>query len=466
MSSDNFLFCVYNLCMPSRPPAPALSLLLLGILAFPASAAIRAPSEQSQQPASQAANPVRAGDNGSPKQPDPEAELQRALNDAGSDRAALVRNLEGFLKRHPDYPNRTRIYRALVEADLQLKDDDRAADYSERMVALNPNEISILLLAIELLERREEEAGLRRAVSYSTRILNLVEHVSPYERSSRVSVEQWELQKKNDLANTHFLRGDLYFRLRDYDAARKDLETSYEILPTAGAAQRLGESAELQKDLPTAIQEYARAFALAEGKSGNVSREEIRRKIGNVWRLAHGSANGLGEYLLNTYDSVTQPSLKKPAPNQSAKELPDFIVRKASNGSAYPLKSTKGRVVVLNFWATWCGPCHALEPLFAHVAADFHDLPDAVFLSANCDEDETLVAPYLQKDKLVTEVVFADGLNRLYSVDSFPTVIVIDREGKIAYRSNGFQADTFERDLSAAVRRALDKGATAERVAP
>src|SRR5207249_10053664 len=194
------------------------------------------------------------------------------LNDAGSDRAALVRNLEGFLKRHPDYPNRTRIYRALVEADLQLKDDDRAADYSERMVALNPNEISILLLAIELLERREEEAGLRRAVSYSTRILNLVEHVSPYERSSRVSVEQWELQKKNDLANTHFLRGDLYFRLRDYDAARKDLETSYEILPTAGAAQRLGETAELQKDLPTAIQEYARAFALAEGK-----RSEERR---------------------------------------------------------------------------------------------------------------------------------------------------------------------------------------------
>src|SRR5256884_6175258 len=109
--------------MIRRPPRSTLfpyttlfrSLLLLGILAFPASAAIRAPSEQSQQPASQAANPVRAGDNGSPKQPDPEAELQRALNDAGSDRAALVRNLEGFLKRHPDYPNRTRIYRALVE---------------------------------------------------------------------------------------------------------------------------------------------------------------------------------------------------------------------------------------------------------------------------------------------------------------------------------------------------------------
>jgi len=43
---------------------------------------------------------------------------------------------------------------------------------------------------------------------------------------------------------------------------------------------------------------------------------------------------------------------------------------------------------------------------------------------------------------------------------------VIDREGKIAFRSNGFQADTFERDLAAAVRRALDKADTAKRGAP
>ncbi|HEX8879876.1 MAG TPA: thioredoxin domain-containing protein [Candidatus Acidoferrum sp.] len=442
--------------MPPQPLAPALAVLLLSIPIFSASA-VTGTSPENRHTASQASNPVRAKDKASPAPPDAQEELQRALNEAGSDRAALVRNLEGFLIRNPDYPNRTGIYRALVEASLQLKDDARAAEYSERMVALNPNDTSILLLAIELLERREDEAGLRRAVGYSTRILNLVEHVSSSERSARVSVEQWELQKKTDLANTHFLRGDLYFKLRDYDSARKDLQASYEIFPTAGAAERLGETAELQKDLNTAIQEYARAFALAEGKSGNVSREEIRKKIGNVWRLAHGSEDGLGEYLLSTYDSVIRPSSKKSAPNEGAKELSDFVVRKAPNGSPYPLKSTKGRVVVVNFWATWCGPCHALEPMFAHVAADFRDSPDALFLSANCDEDETLVAPYLQKDKLTTEAVFADGLDRLYSVDAFPTVIVIDREGKIAFRANGFQADTFERDLSLAVRHALDK---------
>ena len=431
--------------------------LCLCALALAVPAGIAASAQESQGTASAASNNSRSKDKASGKQPLPEEELQRALNDAGSDRAALVRNLEGFLKKYPDYPNRTGIYRALVEASLQLKDDVRAADYAERMVSLNPNDISMLLLAIELLERHGDEAAFRRAVSYSTRILDLVEHVSSTERSPRVSVEQWESQKKSDLANTHFLRGDLYFKLRDYDSARKDLETSYEVFPTAGAAQRLGETAELQKDLNTAILEYARAFALAEGKSGNVSREEIRKKLGNVWRLAHGSEIGLGEYLLSIYDAVTRTSLKKAKRNDGVKEVSDFTVRKAANGTANPLRDTKGKVVVLNFWATWCGPCHALEPLFAHVAADFHGLPDAVFLSANCDEDESLVAPYLQMDKMATEVVFADGLDRLFSVSSFPTVIVIDREGKISFRSDGFQPDTFERDLSAAVRSALDK---------
>ena len=60
-----------------------------------------------------------------------------------------------------------------------------------------------------------------------------------------------------------------------------------------------------------------------------------------------------------------------------------------------------------------------------------------------------------EEDKPRTPVVFADGLDRFFSVNSFPTVMVIDRAGKIAYRSDGFEPDTFEANLAAAVRRAL-----------
>jgi len=109
----------------------------------------------------------------------------------------------------------------------------------------------------------------------------------------------------------------------------------------------------------------------------------------------------------------------------------------------------------VDFWATWCGPCRALEPQFARVAVEFQGNPEILFLAADCDDDETLVAPYLEEDKLRTTVVFADGLERLFGVNAFPTVIVIGRDGKTAFRSDGFSPDDFEKTLRDAIRREL-----------
>ena len=408
------------------------------------------------------APPVQASKAGVPKvaqpakPPSPEEELQSALSNAGNDRASLVRNLEEYLKKYPSSPQRPQIYRALVEASLQLRDNSRAADYAERIVSLSPDDISITILAIQLLEQQGDEAGLRRAVNYSGRVLELVERTTPNEKSPRVSQEEWALQKKRDRMSVLSLRGRLEQKLHDTVAAQKDFEASYEVLPSATSAEQLGEIAEMRKDLNAAIQQYARAFALADSASGSTSRREIRKKIGNVWRLARGSEMGLGEYLLQTYDEVSNGAgEKKVRKNADAREPSDFTLRKAPEGTPFPLKDTKGKIIVVNFWATWCGPCHALEPLFARVAGEFQGSSTAIFLSANCDEDETLVAPYLQQNKPHTEAVFADGLDRLFSVNSFPTVIVIDREGRIAFRSNGFDPDTFAGELSAAVHRAL-----------
>ena len=392
----------------------------------------------------------------SAKQPSPEEELQQAISKAGNDRAALVRNLEVFLKEYPDSRQRPQIYRALVEASLQLRDNARAAGYGERIVALSPDDISMTILTIQLLEQDGDEAALRRAANYATHVLEFVERSSPGDKSPRVSQEEWATEKKRDRMSVLTLRGRLELKLKDTVAAQKDFVASYEILPSAAAAEQLGEIAEMKKDLNGAIQQYARAFAWADATNETAGRRAIRQKLGNVWRLAHGSDDGLGEYLLRIYDEVSQTSIAaKPRKNADAREPADFTLRKAPEGTAFSLKDTKGKVLVVNFWATWCGPCHALEPLFARVAADFQANPDALFLAANCDEDESLVAPYLEADKPRTPVVFADGLDRFFTVNSFPTVMVVDRTGKIAYRSNGFEPDVFEPNLAAAVRRAL-----------
>jgi len=433
--------------MISQPlSACAVSLCLFSALASPVSGRLPAQNDKSQAATSKS----------SAKQSLPEEQLQQAIHISGNDRAALVRNLEAFLKEYPDSRQKPQIYRALVEANMQLRDDARAAEYAERIVALSPDDISMTILAIQLLERTGDEAALRRATNYASRVLDFVERSSSAEKSPKISTEDWAMEKKRDRMSVLAMRGRLELKLKDTVAAQKDFEASYAVLPGATAAEQLGEIAELKKDSNTAIQQYARAFALADATVGTSGRREIRQKLGNTWRLAHGSDTGLGEYLLRTYDEISQASLAvKTRKNADVRAPADFTLRKAPEGAAYSLKDTKGKVLVINFWATWCGPCHALEPIFSRVSGEFLANTDALFLAANCDEDESLVKTYLESDKFPMPVVFADGLDRFFAVNSFPTVLVIDRAGKIAYRSDGFDPDTFESDLAAAIRSAL-----------
>ena len=398
--------------------------------------------------------PSKQGAQPSQKPPSPDEELQQAIDAAGNDRAALVRNLEAFLKKYPEATQRVRIYRALVEATLQLRDTTRAADYAERIVALTPEDMSMTLLAIQLLERNGDEAGLRRATSYSTRVL---EYIGSDEKSPKISKEDWEASKNHDRMTVLLLRGRLYLKLHENAKAQKDFEDSYAFDPSAGAAEKLGEIAELNKDLPRAIQQYARAFALADATKNVPDRRAIRQKLGNVWRLAHGSDDGLGEYVLHTYDEVTSlPAKSNAARNAGAREPFEFTLRRVPDGSNLPLANEKGKILVVNFWATWCGPCRALEPVFDRVAMDFQQNHSVLFLAADCDEDETLVPPYVKEVKPQTTVVFADGLDRLFAVNSFPTVVIIDREGKIVYRAEGYGEDSFQQSLTAAIHQALE----------
>jgi thiol-disulfide isomerase/thioredoxin len=387
--------------------------------------------------------------------PTPDEEFQQAIDSAGNDRAALVRNLEAFLQKYPEAQQRTRIYRALVESCLQLRDNARAMNYAERIIALNPDDISMELLAIQLLEQFGDEAGLKRAVSYSTRVLDFVNRPND-EKSPKVSQEEFLASKNHDRMTVLVFRGRLYLKLHENAKAEKDFEDAYAFEPSAVAAEKMGEIAELNKDLTRAIQQYARAFSLADGSKAATDRRETRQKLGNVWRLAHGSEDGLGTYLLKTFDEFNASAAKSTvARNAGATDPFDFTLRRVSDGSSLPLSNEKGKILVVNFWATWCGPCRALEPQFDRIALSLQQNHELIFLAADCDEDETLVAPYVKDTKPQMTVVFADGLDHLFSIKAFPTVVIIDRAGKIVYRAEGYDEEGFQKSLVTAIHQAL-----------
>lgn len=400
-----------------------------------------------------------ATDNVSKGDAEAEIELQKAISNAGNDRAALVRNLKMYLLSFPDAPRKASVFRALVEACQQLHDTGCATEYAERLIAIHPDDSEMMLLAVNLLEQQGDSGSLTRATGYVTRVLDRIEKTPADERPPRSSLAEWQDRQDQLRALLYCLRGQIEKKENDLDASAKDLETSYSIRPNAAAANLLGEIAERRNDSGSAIEEYTRAFVLPESSpTGKVDRREVRMKLGNVWRKVYGTENGLGAQILSTYDGLAAPPANaNPAVrNKDAKEVFSFVLRR-TDGSVQPMAPYRGKVIVLNFWATWCGPCRDLEPIFNLVAKNFAEESDVAFFAVNTDEDETRVAPFVVRQGWDVSVVFADGLDSFLNVSTLPTVVILDHSGKIVYRVGGF-SENFPATLTAAVRAALTSG--------
>jgi len=398
----------------------------------------------------------------SKKDADPEMELQKAIADAGNDRGALVRNLERYLQRFPDAPRKAGVYRALVESCEQVQDDACALKYSEQLIALRPDDSEIMMLAVGLLQKQGDEASLTRAAGYVSRVLDRIDKSSATEKPARVSLAEWQQHHDELRAALYNLRGQIEKAQHDDAAAEKDLRMSYSVRPNAVAAEQLGEIAEKRRDYAAAAQEYLLAFALPEdGPVGKVNRREVRKRLGNVWRQLHGSEQGLGEAVLAQYDLLgAVPALAAASPaagNKNAKDAYAFVLRKL-DGAAVPLAADRGKVLVLSFWATWCGPCRELEPQFVQVAKNYAGNSGIAFYAVNTDEDESLVGPFLAHEKWDVPVVYADGLDDFVKVESLPTVMILDRAGKITYRINGYPPEGFAENLTDAIQAAVGSG--------
>lgn len=433
------------------------SALLLALLSAALALPFPARAQEPATPASKAAQDAEAK-----KQAAAEAELQKALADAGDDSAALVRELTAYLARFPDSPRRPSIYRALVEACQQIRNNDCALDYAERFIALRPDDSQMMLLATSLLQKKGDDASLVRASGYVSRVLDRVEKTPPEEKPSSESLAEWQDGHAQLLAALYYVRGQIETTQKNYDAATQDLQKSNSSRPNALATEKLGEIAELKNDPSAAIDEYALAFALPEnGPAGSVDRRDLRRKLGNAWRHVHGSDQGLGDAILAAYDRAYPPqsgAAKGPAArNKDAKDAFEFVVRRM-DGTALPLAPLKGKVVVLSFWATWCEPCQELEPVFNQVASNFTGSPDLAFFAVNTDDDQSQVPPFVASQKWDVPVIYADGLDDFMKVDSLPTVLILGHAGNIVYRVGGLPPQGFAASLTAAIRSALGPG--------
>jgi len=148
---------------------------------------------------------------------------------------------------------------------------------------------------------------------------------------------------------------------------------------------------------------------------------------------------------------ITQMTNSNPTGKLEGQPAPVFSLQ-SMDGTRKGAKDFGGKVVVLDFWATWCPPCIKQMPALQNIEND-PSLKDSLqILSINTDDAsptrDVLVQRFLEKHNLELEVLFDDGaVSNLYGVRRIPTLVIISPDGIVRYGSSGVLSESKLRKL-------------------
>jgi peroxiredoxin len=133
---------------------------------------------------------------------------------------------------------------------------------------------------------------------------------------------------------------------------------------------------------------------------------------------------------------------------------PDFALKNAS-GDNLRLSEFRGDVVMINFWATWCGPCRQEMPLLDELYSRYQRVGFNL-LGVNIDDDSSKAMNMIAELGVSFPVLFdtRKEVSKLYAVDAMPVTILVDRDGKVRHVHHGYKPG-YEQDYLNEIRSLL-----------
>jgi thiol-disulfide isomerase/thioredoxin len=336
-----------------------------------------------------------------------------------------VAALRAFVTAHPDsgfVPDaKHRIMRSLIAAKAPSSDVVKAYDEAAAVAtdaidkAMIQNEV-----ASELANRGEM---LEKAASLASESLAALP--ADFDAEMRGAVQDslgWALARK----------GDVPAALKNLKAADSLVPGNQEIL------YHLGVALEKSGEIDGAIDAYVRSVAVYLGD--DLSAEAPLKAL---WTKKNGSEKGLDAKLAEAREVsrnfviFDSRRFEQPAPAWQLNDL---------GGKPVKLADFAGKVVVMDFWGTWCPPCREELPKFQELYVKYKDNPGVAFLSMNWERPGEPAA----RIKLVTDFMAANNYTfpvvldhdrvaiEAYKIPGFPTVFMIDGTGTIRYRNVGY----------------------------
>lgn len=160
--------------------------------------------------------------------------------------------------------------------------------------------------------------------------------------------------------------------------------------------------------------------------------------------------------LLPVLSACGETSGAESTPIQEGDSYRDFTAPLADGGTI-TLSDYEGKVILLNFWATWCKPCVGEMPAFPRLVEKYGD--QLALIAVNCGEDEETVQSFLSKNDYSFPVVLDAGgeVSALYPTDGIPYTLIIAPDGTVSHITLGADsADVMFEDYSWEIDKALE----------
>ena len=389
-----------------------------------------------------------------------QADLENALSEAGSSPVEYLRAIERHLEKYPNSPRKPELERAAARAAMEADDDRRIILYGERVLGRQPDDLPILERVTRSLLATDSKEAAERALKYALHSEDLIRQMQKAGGRAGSGGADWQNQIDRGVGRALASAARATGILGRPDEALALAQRAFEIWPSADTAREIARCYERLGKTEEAIRALADAFTIPDAKNTDAGRAHDRGHMGELYRQAKGSEAGLGELVLEAYDRnyalihTRELRLRANDPNAQLTDPMEFTLS-GPDGGKLSMATLKGKVVVFDFWATWCAPCRTQHPLYDQVKQRYLANPEVVFLSIDTDEDRDAVKPFLAAAGWPDRVYFEDGLARALHIMTIPTTIVTDKRGQVFSRMNGYVPSRFVELLSQRIHDAL-----------